>query len=179
MTVNVLRRISNRRGCSFLTHGSDDYDHRGLNKARRALGKALVAEYYEVEEEREPEPVSTGLYRVVVTTQVYENYGAHAWNGEGECPKYWKAKGGNEYQVVVGNIADVLALGSAGLQRIAGRIAGKVERYDEYFDEYMISWHVQDSSETFEERDIREMLEWGIINKETAKLYHDRMIVTF
>ena len=34
--------------------------------------------------------------RILVTTQIEENYGAHAWNGEGECPQYWKFKGGNE-----------------------------------------------------------------------------------
>jgi hypothetical protein len=35
----------------------------------------------------------------IVLTQVMENYGAHAWDGKGECPQYWKAKGGNEYIV--------------------------------------------------------------------------------
>ena len=34
-----------------------------------------------------------------IQTQVYENYGAHDWDGEGECPQYWKAKGGNDYMV--------------------------------------------------------------------------------
>jgi hypothetical protein len=28
-----------------------------------------------------------------ITTQYDENYGAHDWNGEGECPQYWKNKG--------------------------------------------------------------------------------------
>jgi len=35
-------------------------------------------------------------WRVVVSTQVWENYGAHDWDGEGECPQYWKAKGGRD-----------------------------------------------------------------------------------
>lgn len=35
--------------------------------------------------------------RVVVMTQCAENYGAHDWNGVGQCPQYWKMKGGNEY----------------------------------------------------------------------------------
>lgn len=37
--------------------------------------------------------------KLVITTQVYENYGAHDWDGRGECPEYWKAKGGNDYVV--------------------------------------------------------------------------------
>ena len=35
--------------------------------------------------------------QILKTTQYMENYGAHDWNGEGECPQYWKAKGGNDY----------------------------------------------------------------------------------
>jgi hypothetical protein len=29
-----------------------------------------------------------------------ENYGAHDWNGEGECPQRWKFKGGSEYKIL-------------------------------------------------------------------------------
>ena len=39
------------------------------------------------------------MAKLLITTQVYENYGAHDWDGEGECPQYWKAKGGNDYVV--------------------------------------------------------------------------------
>lgn len=37
--------------------------------------------------------------KLIISTQVFENYGAHNWNGEGECPQYWKAKGGDDYEV--------------------------------------------------------------------------------
>jgi hypothetical protein len=33
----------------------------------------------------------------VVITQFRENYGAHDWDGTGECPQYWKFKGGDDY----------------------------------------------------------------------------------
>lgn len=32
--------------------------------------------------------------KVIIQTQTYENYGAHDWDGEGECPQRWKPKGG-------------------------------------------------------------------------------------
>ena len=32
-----------------------------------------------------------------ITTQYMENYGAHDWDGEGECPQYWKFKGGEDF----------------------------------------------------------------------------------
>jgi hypothetical protein len=35
--------------------------------------------------------------KVLITTQYMENYGAHDWDGTGECPQYWKAKGGEEF----------------------------------------------------------------------------------
>ena len=37
--------------------------------------------------------------KLLITTQVYENYGAHDWDGVGECPSYWKAKGGSDYVI--------------------------------------------------------------------------------
>ena len=37
--------------------------------------------------------------KLLITTQIYENYGAHDWDGAGECPQYWKAKGGNDYVI--------------------------------------------------------------------------------
>ena len=36
---------------------------------------------------------------LVIDTQYMENYGAHDWDGQGECPQYWKMKGGEEYMV--------------------------------------------------------------------------------
>ena len=36
---------------------------------------------------------------VVISTQFRENYGAHDWDGRGECPQHWKSKGGDTYFV--------------------------------------------------------------------------------
>ena len=35
----------------------------------------------------------------IVTTQYRENYGSHDWDGTGECPQYWKNKGGSTFVV--------------------------------------------------------------------------------
>ena len=35
--------------------------------------------------------------KAIVQTQHMENYGAHDWDGQGECPQYWKPKGGSTY----------------------------------------------------------------------------------
>jgi hypothetical protein len=53
--------------------------------------------------------------KATIDTQYSENYGAHAWDGEGECPQYWKQKGGTTY--VVTDIP-VGAIGSQTLDQI-------------------------------------------------------------
>ena len=39
------------------------------------------------------------MAKLLITTQTWENYGAHDWDGVGECPQYWKPKGGSDYVV--------------------------------------------------------------------------------
>lgn len=74
---------------------------------------------------------------LVIATQIHENYGAHDWDGTGECPQYWKAKGGHEYKIegVPLNIdyAEVVAM------------AG-VEMDDNYFRESIIDWSIEDDN---------------------------------
>ena len=36
---------------------------------------------------------------VNIYAQMEENYGAHTWDGQGECPQHWKKKGGKIFQV--------------------------------------------------------------------------------
>lgn len=38
--------------------------------------------------------------KLYIWTQDQENYGAHDWDGKGECPQYWKAKGGEDFFIV-------------------------------------------------------------------------------
>jgi hypothetical protein len=39
------------------------------------------------------------MAKLLISTQYQENYGAHDWDGEGQCPEYWKFKGGSDYVV--------------------------------------------------------------------------------
>lgn len=74
------------------------------------------------------------MSKLLIQTQVMENYGAHDWDGEGSCPQYWKAKGGSDY--VVRNI-DVNRAAD-----IANWAAGQIEKDNEYFREYVLGWEV-------------------------------------
>lgn len=113
------------------------------------------------------QPQEPTTFRLVAVSQVYENYGAHCWDGEGECPQHWKAKGGSEYHAALGTASEVLALGSAGIEATLQRMLAKFTRTDEYWQEYLIDWQVVPTTEeTYEEKELREMLEWGWITPE-------------
>jgi len=149
-------------------------NRRETNRLRQLVADELT---------HQPTPAATTksgpvIFRIAITTQVYENYGAHDWDGIGSCPQYWKAKGGNEYQRVIGTANEVINLGRAGIERIVAEVKSKVEKSDDSWDEYMIGWDLYPSDEeTYEEKDLREMLEWGMISRESHDEYRRRLAV--
>jgi hypothetical protein len=74
-----------------------------------------------------------------IQTQIQENYGAHDWDGVGECPQYWKFKGGNDYMYDMGP-----ALRSdETLAEIVEYFRPKIEVLDSVgFREYIIGYGV-------------------------------------
>lgn len=75
------------------------------------------------------------MAKLLIVTQVQENYGAHDWDGKGECPQYWKFKGGNEY--VVKNFKDF-----GRMTEVVMALRGQVESDNEYFKEHIIDFEV-------------------------------------
>ncbi len=76
------------------------------------------------------------MSKLLITTQVYENYGAHDWDGKNECPQYWKAKGGSDYVVkkFKGGMAD------ATLAIMALR--SQIESDNDHFREQIIDFRI-------------------------------------
>jgi len=74
--------------------------------------------------------------KLVIETQVYENYGAHDWDGKGECPQYWKAKGGSDY--VIKNFKG----GDEGAVKAIFCLRPQIESDDQYYRENIISWNI-------------------------------------
>ena len=72
---------------------------------------------------------------LVIRTQYCENYGAHDWDGEGECPQYWKAKGGNDY--VVKNFTDF-----DRVTEIVMALRDQVEQANDGYMEHIVDWAV-------------------------------------
>jgi hypothetical protein len=75
------------------------------------------------------------MAKLLITTQVYENYGAHDWDGVGECPQYWKAKGGSDY--VVKKFKDFSAVSETVMA-----LRGQIEQSNEHFRETIIGWEI-------------------------------------
>ena len=74
------------------------------------------------------------MAKLVITTQIEENYGAHTWDGKGECPQRWKFKGGNDYVVLnvdINNPATVI-----------NTVIDQCEENNEYYKEYILGWEV-------------------------------------
>ena len=78
---------------------------------------------------------------LTLQTQYKENYGAHAWDGEGECPQYWKFKGGSEYVATTLSMNEVLD--SAYVEQVAEDYSPYVSRDTDYDEEYVISWKIE------------------------------------
>ena len=72
--------------------------------------------------------------KLLITTQVYENYGAHDWDGKGLCPQYWKAKGGSDYVIRNVNVNQATETVMA--------VRGQIEEDTDAFRETIIDWSI-------------------------------------
>lgn len=75
--------------------------------------------------------------KLVLTTSVLENYGAHTWDGEGECPVNWKAKGGSEYIV-----EDYSFVDADSVEADAERLSSLLTQNNEFFQIDVVSWEL-------------------------------------
>ena len=75
-----------------------------------------------------------------IWTQDYENYGAHDWDGEGECPQYWKAKGGADFFVVK------FRGGEAEATTAVMALRSSIEENNEYFRREVLGWKLVDNN---------------------------------
>jgi len=75
------------------------------------------------------------MAKLLIQTQVYENYGAHDWDGVGECPSYWKAKGGGDY--VIKKFKDFIRVTETVMA-----VRGQIEQDNDHFREHIINFEV-------------------------------------
>ena len=74
--------------------------------------------------------------QLFVQTQIRENYGAHDWDGTGECPQYWKSKGGETYKVRSTMVAAGL------LTELVMAVRERIETNNHFMTEEIVDWGV-------------------------------------
>jgi hypothetical protein len=75
------------------------------------------------------------MMKLHIWTQDQENYGAHDWDGKGECPEYWKMKGGEDF-FVKGIKNDTEATVAVMALR------SQIEENSKYFRREVIGWEL-------------------------------------
>jgi hypothetical protein len=95
---------------------------------------------------------------VVAFYQVRENYGAHDWDGEGECPQYWKNKGGDEVVVAELSLSEVTDMSPKDYELLV-RDNSKygLGDYNEYYEHVYQGYELLEVSESAL-RDVEEYL---------------------
>ena len=73
-----------------------------------------------------------------ITTQYMENYGAHDWDGEGECPQRWKFKGGEDFFYPLG----AYGRSEEALTELVMALRPQVEWDDIGSRQYIVGWGV-------------------------------------
>jgi len=80
--------------------------------------------------------------KLLITTQYMENYGAHDWDGEGECPQYWKFKGGQDYFLMIDGFRPDHEFADKNLQMIVDGVRGQIEWDDVGSRQYVVGYEI-------------------------------------
>ena len=73
---------------------------------------------------------------LVIQTQDRENYGAHDWDGEGDCPQHWKFKGGSYYKITnVPADADII--------EVVAMVRENIEESSDYYHVDIVGYELE------------------------------------
>ena len=76
--------------------------------------------------------------KLLITTQIQENYGAHDWDGVGACPQRWKFKGGQDYKFDLGSTVR----NQSALEELVEYFRPQIEEDNDYYRNHIIGWEV-------------------------------------
>jgi hypothetical protein len=71
-----------------------------------------------------------------------ENYGAHDWDGVGECPSYWKFKGGSDYFLPLDGFNAEHEFADKRLEQIVDGVRDQVEWDDIGSRQYIVGYTI-------------------------------------
>ena len=76
------------------------------------------------------------MAKLHIQTQDQENYGAHDWDGEGECPQYWKFKGGEDFFI------PKFKGGEEAATMAVMALRSQIEEDNQYFRRQIVGWSI-------------------------------------
>ena len=76
------------------------------------------------------------MAKLHIYTQDQENYGAHDWDGTGECPQYWKFKGGEDFFI------PKFKGGEEAATMAVMALRSQIEEDNQYFRRQIIGWSI-------------------------------------
>ena len=109
--------------------------------------------------------------KLVIYTQVEENYGVFDWDGTGECPQYWKPKGGSTY--VVKNLSERQAerIEKTGIPTLNALLTQSTDSVREYVNGWTV---LQDDESECEDWDSPIYLTYNTIAKAWKAVRYQR-----
>ena len=75
------------------------------------------------------------MAKLHIYTQDQENYGAHDWDGTGECPQYWKFKGGQDFFVKGIKNDEEATMAVMALR-------SQIEESNDYYRSQIVGWSI-------------------------------------
>lgn len=85
------------------------------------------------------------MMKLIAIQQYEENYGSHTWDGEGQCPQYWKSKGTQEEILGTYSYDEVIEMGSDGIKAVIDA-SPKLNEYNDYYSLTLIDWVLVDEN---------------------------------
>ena len=80
--------------------------------------------------------------KLYIFTQDLENYGTHDWDGEGEVPQYWKAKGGTDYIVDIPGFRWNAEFAEKNLRMIVDELRFVIEESNDYYRSTILGYEM-------------------------------------
>jgi len=99
-------------------------------------------------------------YKIGAVLQHRENYGAHSWDGKGECPQYWKNKGG-QYILLADGITSAMLKDSKFMEMLAEK-GRKYEEFNDYCEYWFQGLDIALSDAPSHDEVISAYCDWGV-----------------
>lgn len=115
--------------------------------------------------------------KLYIFTQDMENYGAHDWDGEGECPQYWKAKGGTEYIVDVEGFRWNDTFAEKNIRMVVDELRFIIDESNDYYRSSILGYEIVADDFLTEHEQMQLDYEGKIRYPAKRKTYNEMMLV--